>query len=347
MTHDTCGFKTMAEPCGKREVPVAFGFHVVSDDVCAAGFERLCRRKLERDSVAVDRSTCFGSMARRFPDNPFHWPCRRPGRRLPVSAAFAPSLPSRPLTSSLQLTAHRWLRKLEFVWHHGALAARITACAFIVATCALAVASWQAVRADRQADRLSARLAKLQSVRADSASATQAAEPPDVIRALPSAPGVAQVVQTLQQAADKEGAQVMSLQAEDHAPTAIALGHLDLVLSIKATFPSILTVIQQVLERYPGATLRQIQVTHVVSSVSVVPAAAVPMMGASAPQATSAAEAHVTLAFWRRPLDVEFVPPSALQLPASAVVVSGTTASASFAAAAQLPPLAGPSNGSK
>jgi len=267
------------------------------------------------------------------------------------------------LTSSLQLTPHRWLRRLEFGWHHGALAARFTACAFIVALFALAVASWQTVRADRQADRLSVSLAKLQSARAASAAATQAAEPPDVIQALPAAPGVAQVMQTLQQAADKEGAQVMSLQAEDHAPTATALGHLDLVLSIRATYPSILTVIQQVLDRYPGATLRQIQVAHVVSSMPAVPVAAVPMMGASAPQAMSESEAHVTLAFWRRPLDAESASPSALELPASAGVVSETTASASSAGAARtgaatptptsapgvtrLPPLAGASAGSK
>ena len=243
------------------------------------------------------------------------------------------------------------------------MAARITACAFIVALFALAVASWQTVRADRQADRLSASLAKLQSARAAFNAATQAAEPPDVIQALPTAPGVAQVMQTLQQAADKEGAQVMSLQAEDHAPTATALGHLDLVLSIKAPYPSILAVIQQVVDRYPGATLRQIQVAHRVSPMLAVPVPTAPMIGASAAQAMSVSEAHVTLAFWRRPLNVESAPPPAPYLQTSAAAVSGPTASAivpsdaaaraasatltSARGATALPPLAGAPSGPK
>lgn len=198
----------------------------------------------------------------------------------------------------------------------------------------LAAGLWLGVRTDRQADHLSARLAKLQSSRAASTAATQAAEPPDVIQALPSAPGVAQVMQTLQQAADKEGAHVMSLQADDHPPTATALGHLDLVLSIKAPYPSILVVIQQVLDRYPGATLRQIHVARVVSSTPAVPIAAMMAMpGASAPQATTESEAHVTLAFWRRPLAVESASPLAPYPQPSSEEASATTASAIATAA--------------
>jgi len=250
-----------------------------------------------------------------------------------------------------------------FGWHYGALPARVTACAAIVALLVLAAASWQSVRADRQAGRLSARLAKIQSARAAFNAATQAAEPPDVIQALPAAPGVAQVMQTLQQAADKEGAQVMSLQAEDHAPTATALGHLDLVLSIKAPYPAILVVIQQVLDRYPSATLRQIQVAHMVSPMLAVPVPTAPMISASAPQAMSVSEAHVTLAFWRRPLNVESAPPPAPYLQTSGGALGGTTASAiapsdaaartasatwtSARGATALPPLAGASSGPK
>jgi hypothetical protein len=225
---------------------------------------------------------------------------------------------------------------LAFGWHYGALAARLTVSAAIVALLVLALASWQGVRADRQADHLSARLAKLQSARAASTVAIQAAELPDVIQGLPAAPGVAQVMQTLQQAADKEGAHVMSLQADDRAPTRTALGHLDLVLSIKAPYAAILVVIQQVLDRYPGATLRQIQVARVVSSTPAVPVAVMmpmAMPGASAPQATTESEAHVTLAFWRRPLDVEAASPPAPYPQASSAASSATAASAIAAVA--------------
>jgi hypothetical protein len=213
------------------------------------------------------------------------------------------------------------------------LSARLSLGAALFTLLVLAAAAWQDVRADRQADHLSARLAKLQSARAASAAAIQATEPPDVIQGLPGAPGVAQVMQTLQQAADKEGARVLSLQADDHPPTATALGHLDLVLSIKAAYPSILVVIQQVLDRYPGATLRQFQVARVASSTSPVPVAAMPMPGAAAPQATSDSEAHVTLAFWRRPPGVESASPLASDRAPSTDTASATTAGVALTAA--------------
>ena len=143
------------------------------------------------------------------------------------------------MTSSLQLTPQRWFRRLEYGWRYGALPVRLSIGAAIFALLVLAAAAWQGIRADRQADHLSARLANLQSARAASIAAIQAGEPPDVIQGLPGAPGVAQVMQTLQQAADKEGARVLSMQADDHPPTATALGHLDLVLSIKADRKSV------------------------------------------------------------------------------------------------------------
>jgi hypothetical protein len=208
--------------------------------------------------------------------------------------------------------------------------------AAIVALLVLATASWQSMRADRQADLLSARLTALQSARAASVAAIQSAEPADVIQRLPSAPGVAHIMQTLQEAADKEGARVLSLQADDHPPTTTALGHLDLVLSIKAAYPSIVVVIQQVLDRYPGATLRQIQVARMVSSTPSVPIAAMPMPAASAPQAMSESEAHVTLAFWRRPSDVESASALAPGLPASGT--AATAATAGSAGGSRTPP---------
>ncbi len=219
--------------------------------------------------------------------------------------------------------------------------ARLVTSAAIVAALALAAASWQAVRDDKQADRVSARLTALQSARAASAAAIRAAEPPDVVQTLPFAPSVAQIVQTLQREADKESAQVMSLQAEEHPPTATTLGHLDLTLAIKAPYPSIVTVIQQVLDRYPGATLRQILVTPVVSA-GPTPVMAVPVAaGASAAQSMTPSEAHLTLAFWRRPLGVEAVGPAVAEH-ANAVAVSAgaSTAVATVPAASAGRPVA-------
>ena len=226
------------------------------------------------------------------------------------------------MASSLQLTSDSLLRRAAFGWRYGASPAYLVTSAAIVAALALAAASWQALRDDRQADSLSARLTALQSARAASAAAIQAAEPPDVVQTLPLAPSVAQVVQTLQREAAKEGAQVMSLQAEEHPATATALGHLDLTLAVKAPYPAIVTVIQQVLDRYPGATLRQILVTPVVSAAAT-PVMAVPAAtGASAAQPMTPSEAHLTLAFWRRPLGVEAIGPVVAEQQATPGAVS-------------------------
>jgi hypothetical protein len=236
-----------------------------------------------------------------------------------------------------------------FRWRYGALPGYVVTNTALVMAISLAAASWQAVRDDRQADRLSARLAALQFAHTASAAAIQAAEPPDVVQTLPLAPSVAQVVQSLQREADREGAHVMSLQADDHPPTATALGHLDLILSIKAPFPSILIVIQQVLDRYPGATLRQVLVTPMASTVPAVPAAAAPaLIDASAAPLTIHSEAHLTLAFWRRPLGVEAAAPGATELPASVAAFATPITSvivpllpASSVGASTLPPIAG------
>lgn len=136
-------------------------------------------------------------------------------------------------------------------------------------------------------------------------------------------------MQTLQQASDKEGAQVMSLQAEDHAPTASALGHLDLTVAINAPYPATLVVIQQVLHRYPGATLRQIQISHVESPTAVAQVVAAPPMDRASGQAPlSVSEAQVTFGFWRRPLNVESASVPAPETQMLEAPFGGTAASA-------------------
>lgn len=235
----------------------------------------------------------------------------------------------RTLTSSLRIAFDHWLRRLAFGWRYGTFAARVTAAAAVLSLAVLVAASWQAAHAYRQAAILSSRLATLQSHRTEAVAAMQAAEPPDAILTLPSAPEVAQVMQTMQQAADKEGAQVVSLQAEDHATTTAALGHLDLTVAIKAPYPATMIVIQQVLDRYPGATLRQIQISHAELQPLVPRAgAAPPIDGAPAQAPANVSESHVTFAFWRRPLNVESAPPAVPGLQLSGAPVSPMTLSA-------------------
>jgi len=196
------------------------------------------------------------------------------------------------------------------------------------------------MRLYNQIDGLSTWAAKLQSSVDAKSAAIQAAHPPDYVQSLPDAPSVAQIMRTLQQAADKESAQVMSLQAEDHAPTPTALGHLELVVSIKAPYPSIVVVIQQVLDRYPGATLRQLNLAHTVAPALTMPVvAALPNGPITLPSMTES-EAHVTLAFWRRSLGVQAVRPS--DRDATVPVVAPRSAAAPGASTTSLPPRALP-----
>ena len=205
----------------------------------------------------------------------------------------------------------------------------------------LATSAWQGLRLQHRIEGLSTRAARLQSALDSKSAAVQAAQPPDVVQTLPDAPAVAQIMQTLQQAADKEGARVESLQADDHPPTDTALGHLDLTLSIKASYPSILVVLQQVLDRYPGATLKQLDLTHVVAPAAMVPTPPAPGGGPMALPSTTQSEARVLLSFWRRPPGIAHANVAAtLPPPASdAQAVPAAPSSARPAAAASLAPL--------
>jgi hypothetical protein len=216
------------------------------------------------------------------------------------------------------------------------LVAHVVSAGVVTLLLVLSLALWQGMRLHSQIDGLSLRAAKLQSALDAKSVAIQTAQPPDVVQSLPDAPSVAQIMQTLQLAADKESAQVMSLQAEDHAPTPTALGHLDLVVSIKAPYPSIVVVIQQVLDRYPGATLRQLNLAHTVAPALTMPVVAAPPNGPTALRSMTESEAHVTLAFWRRPLGVQVVRPS--DRDASEPVAAPSSAAAPGALATQLAP---------
>ena len=236
--------------------------------------------------------------------------------------------------SSMNLALPRWSRQVTFAWLYGNLAPRVIAASTAALLLVLAVSTWQGLRAWRQSERLAVRVAKLEATRDASVAAIQAAEPPDFVQTLRDAPSVSQVMQTMQQAADKEGAHVISLQADDHAPTATALGHLDLLVSIKAPYPSIVIVIQQVLDRYPGATLRQLSVAHAVATA--LPGTPPPAAGPTTLAPMSESEAHVTFAFWRRPLGVDAVS-TAQQAIAEAAASSAPLAAPAASAPASAP----------
>lgn len=205
---------------------------------------------------------------------------------------------------TFQIRNSSLIRRTAYAWCYGDLARRIAWIAAIVLLLVLTTSLWQLRGLQGRISRLESSAGSLQSELVAKAAAVQAAEPPDFVHTLPGAPTVAQVMQTLQQAADKEGARVVSLQANDHASTDSALGHLDVVISIKATYPAILIVLQQVLDRYPGATVHQLELTHRATPTAMTSMAVAPVGGATALPSTSETEAHVLLSFWRRPLGV-------------------------------------------
>jgi hypothetical protein len=240
------------------------------------------------------------------------------------------------LTPVLQLKNSRPARKIAFAWRHGELVARVVLTAVIASLLILVASAWQGLRSQHQIERLGRRAAQLQASLATKSAAVEAAQPPDFVQTLPDAPSVAQVMQTLQQAAGKEGARVESLQADDHPATETALGRLDLVVSIKAPYPAILVVLQQVLDRYPDATLRQMDLAHVTPAAALTPMAPAPVGGPVALPSTAESEARVLLSFWRRPAGVARAALAATPVPSA----NETTAGAAPAPAA--PPASAP-----
>jgi hypothetical protein len=208
------------------------------------------------------------------------------------------------LKSAFPFNSSGPVRRIALAWRQGALVARFVCIGVIALLVILAASAWQGRRLQHRIDGLNTSAVRLRAALAAKSAVAQAAQSPDVVQTLPDAPAVAQVMQTLQQAADKEGARVESLQADDHPATDTALGHLDLTLSIKAPYPSTLVVLQQVLDRYPGATLKQFDMAQTVPAAAAMPMAPAVNGGAMAPAATTPSEARVLLSFWRRPQGV-------------------------------------------
>jgi hypothetical protein len=121
---------------------------------------------------------------------------------------------------------------------------------------------------------------------------------PDFPIALPSAPEVADVMRTLQLVSANEHAIVTSLQADKHPATPTALGHLDLVVAIKAPYPIMTMMLREVLDRYPGATIHQLSIRGPSSEAS--PASPTPAFVVDGHDASAYSEARVTFNFWDR-----------------------------------------------
>lgn len=248
------------------------------------------------------------------------------------------------MTISLPTRSSNSARRAIHDWRYGKLVAWIARVATVTLLVILGFSLWQGFRLRTQLDRLESRVSRLQPDIDRKASTSQVVLPADSVSMLPDAPSVAQILHTLQQAADKEGARVDSLQASDHPPTDSSLGHLDLVVSIKAPYPAVLAVLQQLLDRYPGATIRQFDLSHAATSNA-------PLGGAMASPPSSETRAQVLLAVWRRPSGVARTDGASVPLevdphakpgsPASAVL-GGTPAERS--SASSVAPAAWPSS---
>src|SRR5262249_47046531 len=132
-----------------------------------------------------------------------------------------------------------WYRRGAYAWRHGRLPSYAAAAAGALLVLVFGVSAVQAWRSRAATERLSARSAALEARGAASAAARAPREPADFVPPLRAPPTVADVMQTMQRAADAENARVVSLQAEEPPATADALGRLDLLLSIKGAYPSI------------------------------------------------------------------------------------------------------------
>jgi hypothetical protein len=253
------------------------------------------------------------------------------------------------VTNALQFKGSYASRRIVFAWRQGNLAVGGVIVAIFALLLLLAISAWQDLRFQNRIDDLGQHAARLQAALASRPAAVQAALPPDVVQTLPDAPAVSQVMQTLQQAADKEGARVESLQADDHPPTATALGRLNLVVSIKAPYPATLVVLQQVLDRYPGATLKQMDLALVPAPATAGAMVAAPIGSPAAPTSATPSETRVQLSFWGRPQGVEQArvppPPASGARPTSGLSASSLAASAVAKAPSAAAPAARPNLG--
>jgi hypothetical protein len=208
----------------------------------------------------------------------------------------------------IRMPCLRVLQKVSiFVMHRPIVAATLLSTLGIVFALTIVFSTALALCLDQQTGVLKKQLAALHVGKKSAVFGIAGQRQKNFVQIMAAPPMVADVMQTLQRVAGKENAIVESLQSEMHPPTAATLARLDLVLSIKASYQSILILVQQVLDRYPGATLCRLSLTHPLTVTSTIPST----MRAVGDVVTSAqfiaearTEATVTLSFWSRPLGV-------------------------------------------
>jgi hypothetical protein len=201
--------------------------------------------------------------------------------------------------SSIPHTVNVAVRHARLNWYAGCWQARVFVISTVALTFALLVALWAIHARVVSSHVLDARVASLRQMLATAEARRIEQTPPDFAASLPPAPEAAEVMRTLQLASAKERAVVTSLQADKHDATPTSLGHLDLVVSIKAPYPTIVMMFREVLDRYPGATIRQFSIHG--PTIAQTAGTGSPSVSTDGNGPGGDSEARVTLVFWDRP----------------------------------------------
>jgi len=232
------------------------------------------------------------------------------------------------MTAMSSVFVSRRLRRLALAWQRGPLAWSAAVTGAAVLALLVAAGAIEARREGRFAAHLDAVVARELQLRDVQVEQRLATEPPDFVRRLPDVPATAHVLRTLQRAAGAHGVRMDSLQTEEQPAADSALRRLDVSVTLHAGYPAVIAVLREVLERYPGATLRRLDIVRASQLAPALSMAPVPAGGGAA---AIEAEAHATFGFWSRPLgvvraegaDVEADTPVMASTPSSASAASG------------------------
>jgi hypothetical protein len=171
-----------------------------------------------------------------------------------------------------------------------------------------------------QAAYFHARLRRAQ-VTLDDANPGKLTQESDFVSQLRDIPLAALVMQTMQFAAVQEGGRVQSLQVEDRPGTDAELARRDMTMLIDVPYPSVLIILREVLHRYPGATLRKLELAPPIGSGAGMGSSPTtvqsPANGAPVPSSATRGEARVVLSFWSRPIGLAVSSETAVPVTAS------------------------------
>ncbi|MGN6527135.1 MAG: GspMb/PilO family protein [Burkholderiaceae bacterium] len=226
----------------------------------------------------------------------------------------------------------RLVRQAAFAWRHGFLPQVVAVGVSAALVAAAGLAAFQLRHGLLKEQALTARLDRAQR---DAGITTVPREAlPDLVQRLPAAPSVDQFMNVLQHLASDQGVRVASLQSDDHPATPTELGRVGVALTLQAPYPAVVRVLQGLLDRYPGASLRRLELARVqgagVPTGTMGGAGLAPMPGASAPAAE--VEVHVTLDVWSRAVGVVPVPSAQVESPEASAASTASAVSAVSAA---------------